>query len=73
MENHPNCYKYPRPSLTADCVIFGVDEEQLSVLLIERGSDPYKGCWAFPGGLWRSTETFAHWDFDWSFKTDFTH
>lgn len=44
-------YKYPRPSVTTDCVIFGYDEHELKVLLIERGNDPYKGCWAFPGGF----------------------
>lgn len=51
-------YDYPRPALTADCVIFGQDgEKELSVLLIERGSDPYKGCWAFPGGFLEMDET----------------
>ena len=53
MENHQYCYKYPRPSVTTDCVIFGYDEKvsSLSLLLIKRKSDPYKGCWAFPGGF----------------------
>ena len=27
------------------------------VLLIERGLDPYKGCWAFPGGFMNMDET----------------
>jgi 8-oxo-dGTP diphosphatase len=27
------------------------------VLLIERGADPYKGCWAFPGGFMNMDET----------------
>ena len=44
-------YKYPHPSVTTDCVIFGFDGTRLNVLLIERGNDPYKGCWAFPGGF----------------------
>lgn len=46
-------YEYPRPSLTVDCVIFGYDHERrdLSVLLIERADDPFKGKWAFPGGF----------------------
>ena len=36
-------YEYPRPSVTTDCVIFGYDvKEGLSVLLIERGIEPYK-------------------------------
>ena len=45
-------YKYPRPSVTVDCVIFGLDESsQLKVLLIQRANDPYKDCWALPGGF----------------------
>ena len=42
-------YKYPRPSVTTDCVIFGYDtKEGLSVLLIKRGIEPFKDHWAFP-------------------------
>lgn len=51
MEQQKYCYKYPHPSVTTDCVVFGLDGNQLKVLLIERGRDPYKGCWAFPGGF----------------------
>ncbi len=49
----PHTYQYPRPALTVDCVIFGLDheEEDLKVLLIERGVDPFKGMWAIPGGF----------------------
>ena len=51
-------YDYPRPALTADCVIFSHDANgELSVLLIERGDEPYKGCWAFPGGFLVMDET----------------
>lgn len=51
-------YEYPRPAVTTDCVIFGYDvKEGLSVLLIERGIEPYKGCWAFPGGFLNMDET----------------
>ncbi len=52
MENTKGTYtnEYPRPSVTTDCVIFGYDvREGLSVLLVERGIEPYKGCRAFPG------------------------
>ena len=55
-------YEYPHPSVTTDCVIFGFDGTKLNVLLIERGVEPYKGRWAFPGGFLRmdeSTETGA--------------
>lgn len=45
-------YEYPRPSLTVDCVIFGLDESsRLKVLLIQRGHAPFQGHWALPGGF----------------------
>ena len=51
-------YEYPRPAVTADCVFFCRDKDnELSVLLIERGNEPYKGCWAFPGGFLEMDET----------------
>lgn len=50
-------YEYPRPAMTADCVIFGFDGEQLKVLLIERGVEPFKGLWALPGGFMKMDET----------------
>ena len=50
-------YKYPRPALTTDCIIFGFDEVELKVLLIERGIEPFKGQWAFPGGFVNMDET----------------
>lgn len=42
-------YKYPRPAVTADIVL--LDLEHANVLLIRRGHEPFKGCWAFPGGF----------------------
>ena len=50
------CYKYPHPSVTTDCVIFGFDGTKLSVLLIERGVEPYKDRWALPGGFLKMNE-----------------
>ncbi|MCQ2295490.1 MAG: NUDIX hydrolase [Bacteroidales bacterium] len=51
-------YKYPRPAVTADCVIFGVAEDgSRRLLLVQRGNDPYKGMWAFPGGFMDMDET----------------
>lgn len=48
----PYTYDFPRPALTVDCVIFGLDEShQLKVLLIQRAHDPFKGSWALPGGF----------------------
>ncbi len=52
----PYEYKYPRPALTADCVVI-TREEQPKILLIERGYEPFKGCWAFSGGFMNMDET----------------
>lgn len=49
-------YKYPRPAVTADCVVIA-NEMQLKVLLVERGNEPFKGCWAIPGGFMNMDET----------------
>lgn len=50
-------YDYPRPALTVDCVVFGVEDDQLKVLLIERALPPFAGHWALPGGFVRMMET----------------
>ncbi len=50
-------YDYPHPAVATDCVIFGFDGEQLQVLLIERGIEPFMGSWAFPGGFLRMDES----------------
>lgn len=44
-------YKYPRPSVTTDCLVFRKIDNVWKLLLIERGRDPFKGCWALPGGF----------------------
>ncbi|MBN2164017.1 MAG: NUDIX hydrolase [Pontiellaceae bacterium] len=44
-------YEYARGALTVDCVVFGLDEDDLKVLLIQRDIAPYEGCWALPGGF----------------------
>jgi 8-oxo-dGTP diphosphatase len=53
----PYTYKYPHPSVTTDCVIFGFDGTTIKVLLIQRGIEPFKGKWAFPGGFMKIDET----------------
>jgi 8-oxo-dGTP diphosphatase len=74
-------YKYPRPAVTADCIVITREAEPKAaskqeqrdacidtaereqaratpkVLLIQRGFDPYKGCWAFSGGFMNMDET----------------
>ena len=45
-------YKFPRPSLTVDLVVFGSSNggDPDHALLIRRGKDPFKNHWAIPGG-----------------------
>jgi len=52
-------YEYPRPNLTVDCVVFGLDvkEKDLKVMLIQRDIPPFEGKWALPGGFVRMNET----------------
>lgn len=49
-------YKYPRPAVTADCVVV-TKEAKPKVLLIQRGIEPFMGCWALPGGFMNMDET----------------
>lgn len=50
-------YDYPRPAVTVDCVVFGLDPTDcLQVLLIQRRLDPFAGQWALPGGFVRPQE-----------------
>lgn len=53
----PYTYQYPRAALTVDCVVFGLDEQELKVMLIQRGLPPFEGKWALPGGFVRVDET----------------
>jgi 8-oxo-dGTP diphosphatase len=54
----PSTYEFPRPALTVDCVVFGLDPEPLlKVMLIRRNLEPFKGYWALPGGFVRVDET----------------
>ena len=48
--------KYPRPAVTADVAVITTEQEP-KVLLIQRGNEPYKGHWAFPGGFMDMDET----------------
>ena len=50
-------YAYARAALTVDCAVFGLDDEGLRVLLIQRGIAPFRGKWALPGGFVRVDET----------------
>ncbi len=50
-------YDHPRPGLAVDCVVFGFDEADLKVLLVERAMPPFQGRWALPGGFVRIDES----------------
>ncbi|MFM7887779.1 MAG: NUDIX hydrolase [Pseudanabaena sp.] len=51
-------YEYPRPALTVDCIVFGLDAElDLKIMLIQRDIPPFQGQWAIPGGFVRMDET----------------
>jgi 8-oxo-dGTP diphosphatase len=50
-------YEYPRAALAVDCVVFGLDETDLKVLLIQRKIPPHQHAWALPGGFVRLDET----------------
>jgi len=54
-ESAPNhsgyTYRYPRPAVTVDVVLFSLPADTLHVLLIRRKHAPYEGMWAFPGGF----------------------
>ena len=42
--------------MTADCIVI-TKEAEPKVLLIQRGDQPFRGCWAFPGGFMNMDET----------------
>lgn len=54
--------KYPKPSLTADIIVFrrNEDNEEVDILLIKRKGHPFLGCWALPGGFAERGETIEH-------------
>jgi 8-oxo-dGTP diphosphatase len=47
----PTCGTYRNPALTVDAVAVRGEGAEREVLLIQRGQEPWKGSWAFPGGF----------------------
>lgn len=47
-------YPYPMPSITVDVIVY--DKFGDRILLIKRRDDPYKDCWALPGGFFNPVE-----------------
>ena len=48
---------YPKPSLTADILIFRKTGEDIHLLMIRRKGHPFMGCLALPGGFAEPGET----------------
>ena len=44
-------YEFPHPAVTVDVVVFTTRDDDLKVLLIRRGREPFKDIWALPGGI----------------------
>jgi 8-oxo-dGTP diphosphatase len=44
-------YEYARPALTVDTVVFAGPTSARKVLLVKRGTPPFRSCWALPGGF----------------------
>ena len=45
------------PSLSVDCVIFGLADKQLKILTVKHAKGVNKDCWGLPGGEVRTTES----------------
>ena len=44
-------YEYQHPAVTVDACLFTILQDQLKIILIRRGVEPFKGDWALPGGF----------------------
>lgn len=42
---------FPPFAVTADLAVLTTQDGSLQIVLVQRGSDPYKGRWALPGGF----------------------
>ena len=49
-------YKYPRPALTVDAIVYCRENGNPLILLIQRGQPPFKDKWALPGGFVNKNE-----------------
>ena len=54
-------YDYPMPAITADVGVITIDfDGTRRILLIKRKNEPYKDCWALPGGFMNIDETLEN-------------
>ena len=52
-------YDYPHPAVSVDIVVFTIENDELKVLLIQRGLEPFEGQWALPGGFVGISESLS--------------
>ena len=75
------CYKYPRPAVTTDVVLFAMVDSQMKVLLIQRGRDPTRvsgrfrvdfSIWMRPPRWVRCENSRRRRDWNWTTSDSFT-
>ena len=52
-------HSYSNPALAIDLVVFGYHKNELSVLLLNRKDEPFKGGWTLPGAFLQMEERFS--------------
>ena len=53
-------YKYPQIAVTVDIILFAKENDEVSVLLIQRCNPPFENMWALPGGFVDIDETLEN-------------
>jgi 8-oxo-dGTP diphosphatase len=48
---HSDLSDFPRPNLSVDLILMTIEEDALHILMLERGSEPFKGHLTLPGGF----------------------
>ena len=51
--------EYPRVAVTVDVVLLTIVDDALTVLLVRRGGEPFRGSYALPGGFVKPDEDLA--------------
>lgn len=54
---HKGYFSHHKFFLAVDCIIFGFDDEDLKVLLVQRDIEPQMGEWSLMGGFLKQEET----------------
>jgi 8-oxo-dGTP diphosphatase len=49
--------EYQRPAVTVDVLLFTIIADEMKLLLVSRGTEPFKGMWAIPGGFVKMDES----------------